>query len=99
MINKPDGKALNNTASGSRLLDYERLLEAETISKAIYTLPDESVLIRNAFRWKLNGKVVSNAYECHSMEQVCEDRGWRIVAKYGDHIAIISENDQGKARR
>jgi len=73
----------------SNLLDYERLIEASAISKAIFTLEGESVLIRNAFRWKLDGMVVSNAYESFSMEQVCEERGWKIVTKYGEHIGII----------
>lgn len=80
------------TTTCSRLLDYERLLNAEEISRAILTLKGESVLIRNAFRWKKDGMVVSNAYECHGMEEVCEERGWKIIVKYGEHIAIISEN-------
>lgn len=44
-----------NSAAGypTQILDYERLMNAEVISKAIYTMPGESVLIRNAFRWKL----------------------------------------------
>lgn len=25
------------------------------------------------------------------MESICEDNGWEIVVKYGDHIAIIRD--------
>lgn len=83
---------MNQTSPCALLLDYERLLNAAEISKAILTMKGESVLIRNAFRWKKDGMVVSNAYEGHSLEEVCEERGWTIVVKYGEHIAIITEN-------
>lgn len=80
---------MNTDTKKTDILDYERLYDAGAISKSIYTLPGESVLIRNAFRWKRDGVVVSNAYEMQDMEQVCQDRGWEIVVRYGDHIAII----------
>jgi hypothetical protein len=34
--------------------------------------------------------VIPNAYESFSLEGICEERGWNIVERYGDHIAIIS---------
>lgn len=71
------------------ILDYERL--GPDIWKHIYLKEKESVLMRQAFRWFRNGEVVSNAYEGRSMESVCEDWGWKIVERYGEHIAIITE--------
>jgi hypothetical protein len=97
-VEEPIDEGLDETTC-YRLLDYERLLNAEEISRAILTLKGESVLIRNAFRWKKDGMVVSNAYECHGMEEVCEERGWKIVVKYGEHIAIISENKEDQERK
>ena len=88
-------KADCQSATCSRMLDYERLNAAE-IAKAIYTVPGESVIVRSAFRWLRNGEVIPNGYEMFSMEGICEDRNWKIVARYGDHIAIISENTQAQ---
>jgi hypothetical protein len=82
-----------SNAPDSHILDYERL-NATEIAKAIYTRPGESVIVRSAFRWMRDGQVIPNAYEMFSMEGVCEDRGWQIIAQFGEHIAIISENNQ-----
>jgi hypothetical protein len=70
-------------------LAYERL--HKEIWKSIMVRPGESVMVRHAFRWHRNGEVVSNAYESFSLEGVCEDRGWKIVERFGEHIAVISE--------
>jgi hypothetical protein len=76
----------------NRWLAYERL--QRDIWKQIMVRPGESVMVRHAFRWHRNGEVVSNAYESFSLEGVCEDRGWKIVERFGEHIAVISEANQ-----
>lgn len=73
--------------TSGKLLDYERL--GTDLWKHIGVSEEESVAVRHAFRWFKNGELLSNAYESMSIEQICEDRGWEIVTKYGDHIAII----------
>lgn len=74
------------------ILDYERL--NANIYECILTFEGESVLVRQPFRWMKNGEVVPNAYECLDLEQICEERNWKIIAKYGDSLAIISESFQ-----
>lgn len=72
------------------LTAFERLNNAAALSGAIFTLNEESVLVRNSFRWKKDGEAISDAYTAMSMEQVCEERGWKIVERYGEHLAIIA---------
>jgi hypothetical protein len=72
------------------LTAYERLNNAAAISRAIYTHGGESVLIRNSFRWKNDGHTIQDTHSSMSMEQVCKAHGWRIVERYGEHLAIIS---------
>ncbi|HSP43951.1 MAG TPA: hypothetical protein VLO11_13845 [Luteolibacter sp.] len=72
------------------LLDYERLSRSASISRAILTFADESVLIRNAFQWMLDGEPIPDADARMDLDQVCEPRGWKIVERYGKHIAIVS---------
>lgn len=72
------------------ILDYERL--DYDLWKNIATKQEESVLVRHAFRWFRNGEAVSNAYESRDLESICEERNWKIVVRYGDHIAIVIEN-------
>jgi hypothetical protein len=71
------------------LTAFERLNNAAALTRAIFTMPEESVLVRNSFRWKKDGESISDAYTAMSMEQVCEERGWKIVERYGEHLAVI----------
>jgi hypothetical protein len=72
------------------LTAYERLNNSVELSRAIFTIDNEYVLVRNSFRWKKDGETISDAYSAMSMEQVCEERGWKIVERYGEHLAIIT---------
>lgn len=71
------------------LKPYERLNNATALSSAVFTLENESVLVRNSFRWKKDGVVIADACSSMSMEQVCQQQGWRIVERYGEHLAIV----------
>lgn len=72
------------------ILDFERL--DYDLWKNIATKQGESVLVRHAFRWSRNGEFVPNAYESRDLESICEERNWKIVERYGDHIAIVIHN-------
>lgn len=71
------------------LTAYERLNDAVAISRAVFTLENESVLVRNSFRWKKDGEAIPDAHSAMSLEQVCEERGWKIVERYGEHLAVV----------
>lgn len=71
------------------VLPYERI--SRDIWQHIWVSDGESVMVRHPFRWQRNGEVVSNAYESMSLDQVCGDRGWIIVERFGEHMAIIRE--------
>ena len=73
------------------LLDYERLSDPAAISRAILTFEGESVLIRNPFRWTKDGLEIPDAYAEMPLDLVCSERGWKIVERYGEHMAIVSE--------
>ena len=72
------------------LKDYERLNNAAAVTSAIFTMKHESVLVRNSFRWKKDGEPIPEAHASMSMEQVCEQQGWRIVECYGEHLAVVA---------
>lgn len=73
-----------------KMLAHERI-NAKAIAAAILCWEGEFVIVRSAFRWLKHGTdVIPNAYEMFDMEQVCEERDWRIVERYGDHIAIVA---------
>lgn len=74
---------------GIRLMDYERL--HDDIWKHITVNSGESVITRGPFRWRCNGFFISNGYEMFEAESICEENGWEIVVKYGEHIAIIKD--------
>ncbi len=67
--------------------DHERL--NPEIWKYIGVEPGQSVIVCQPFRWFRNGEVIPNAYEMFSVETVCRDNGWEIVASYGPHIAVV----------
>lgn len=71
------------------LTAYERLNDAVAVSRAVFTLENESVLVRNSFRWKKDGEAIPDAPSAMSLEQVCEERGWKIVERYGEHLAVV----------
>jgi hypothetical protein len=71
------------------LTAYERLNNAVALSRAIFTTGQESVLVRNSFRWKKDGEAIPDAHSAMSMEEVCEQRGWKILESYGEHLAIV----------
>ena len=73
-----------------RFLPYERL-DPDGITKSIICLDGEMVLVRSSFNWRLNSNPIPNGREGIPMENLCEDWGWEIVEKYGDHIAIVRE--------
>ena len=73
------------------LLAYERLDENKILD-AIRLLPGEFIMMRRPFRWMKDGEVVPNAYESFRLEGICEDNGWKIVERYGEHIAICKED-------
>ena len=73
------------------LLDYE--LFSDDIHKNIIPLgygKKAKVIVRRAFRWQLNGERINNGYESQSAEGLCEERGWEVLRKIGDHIAIVN---------
>jgi len=72
------------------ILPYERIDELKII-EAIRVSSGEFIVVRRPFRWMKNGEAISNAYESFGMECVCEDNGWKIVEKYGEHIAICKK--------
>jgi hypothetical protein len=72
----------------SHLVDFERI-NGDTIASCFKTQDDESVLVRQPFRWLRDGKVVSNAYESYDLECLCNERGWEIVHRYGNSLAIV----------
>ena len=70
--------------------------EWESKSRALHGLRQMSedkdrwhFLERCAFRWKLNGKVLSNAYDSQEMEDVCEGNNLRIWEKIDDDMAVV----------
>ena len=73
-----------------KTLAYERL-NAERLTEAIGHCDGEHVLVRQAFRWMLDGQVVNNAYESCSLASVCEDNGWKVIEQYGEHLAIVMD--------
>jgi hypothetical protein len=81
---------LSQSVQWESLLDYERLYQPALISRAILRLEGEGVLIRRPFRWTLDGEPINECQAYLGLEKVCELRGWKIVARYGDHIAIVS---------
>lgn len=72
----------------SHFIDFERIT-GDTIASCFKTQDDESVLVRQPFRWLRDGKVISNAYESYDLEGICNERGWEIVHRYGDSLAIV----------
>lgn len=70
-------------------MDYERL--HDDIWRHFTVHRGEWVLHRGAFRWRRNGNFISNGYESFGMESICEENGWDVVEKYGEHIAIIRD--------
>lgn len=72
------------------LTAYERLNNAVALSRAVFTCDNESVLVRNSFRWKKDGEAIPEASSAMSLEQVCGERGWNIIERYGEHLAIIT---------
>lgn len=69
------------------MLSYERY--SKDVWKMIHCFEGEKVLVCHAFRWHLNGSVVSNGYEMFEPEQICSERGWEIVQKLSEHIVIV----------
>lgn len=72
----------------SHLVDFERI-NGDTIASCFKTQDDESVLVRQPFRWLRDGKVISNSHESYDLECICNERGWEIVHRYGDSLAIV----------
>lgn len=72
------------------LTDYERLYKPDELARAVFTMEDESVLIRRPFRWTKDGEQLPDAYASMELDQVCAQYGWKIVASYGHHFAIIT---------
>jgi hypothetical protein len=72
------------------LTAYERLNNAAAISRAVYTHGNEAVLVRNSFHWKKDGQTIPEAHASMSMKQVCKAHRWKIVERYGEHLAIVA---------
>lgn len=60
----------------------------------IKVTPGESVIIRHAFRWRLNGQIIENSYERDPLEKVLKDNAFKLVRKLNDHIAIIERKEK-----
>lgn len=52
---------------------------------------DEFVIWRDAFRWKnIKDEVLSNHYDCYSIETIADTFGYEIVWEYNlRHVAIV----------
>lgn len=82
---------MSKTPPSSSLLAYERL--RPDLHLLIETCEGERVIQRQPFNWLKDGILICNGVEGQSMEHICEERGWQIVEKYGEHLGIIIEND------
>jgi hypothetical protein len=75
------------------VMDYERLFKPAEIARALITMPHECVLIRRPFRWTKDGEPLDDASCYMDLEDVCTQYGWQIVARYGDHFAIVAPSE------
>lgn len=72
------------------LRDYERFHNPDELARAVLTMENESVLIRRSFRWWKDGVTMPNAHAKMGLDEVCEANGWKIVASFGHHLAIVA---------
>lgn len=72
------------------VLDYEKW--PRDLFKRFKLLKGESLLQRSAFRWLLNGQVVSNGYEMFPMESICAANTLKVVIQISDSLAIVKAN-------
>jgi hypothetical protein len=72
------------------LRDYERLFKPDLISRGVLTTNHESVVIRRAMQWTKNGEDLKGASAKLSLEELCDRYQWKIVARYGDHFAVVA---------
>ncbi len=73
-----------------QILDYERLYKPHEIARGILTLENESILIRRPFLWTKDGEELHDTTARMELAQVCREHGWKIVERFGRHIAIVS---------
>ena len=74
------------------LLAYERI-NAVQLSSSVRLFEGEMLLIRQPFRWLLNGEVINNCYEMFDVNAALYMRQLEIVDSYGEHIFIVKKSD------
>lgn len=80
-------------------LPYERIVSSSQLSTAFRLEPGESILVLQPFGWHLDGKHIPNAPEQYSMEGLCQEHHWVIIARYGGYLAIIRKDRRKGDRR
>lgn len=66
----------------------------EGIKQAIrpWVKEGETLIWRDAWRWKNDNGVLPNCYECYSIEEVCGERGF-VLVHYFHHVAVVRAAD------
>jgi hypothetical protein len=77
------------------LRDYERLCNPSDLARAVFTMENESVLIRRPFMWWKDGEPMPDAHTSMKLDEICTAYGWKIVASFGHHFAIVAPEDAG----
>ncbi len=72
------------------ILSYEVSGLTNDVASAIrpYLKEGEKIIRRDAFRWKDDGGVLSNHYECMKLEQLAEVFGYEIVHNFC-HVGVV----------
>ena len=73
-----------------KTLAYERI-NADRLRDAMLLRDGEHLLVRQPFRWLLDGSPVQNGYEMFAMETIVEEHRLHVVETYGDSIAIVTK--------
>ena len=78
--------------SASEMLTYENEEMMERVKDAVRPCmkEDETLVWRDAFRWKDENGIMNNCYDSQDIDYICETFGYELVHNF-HHVAVINK--------